>query len=304
MGDNTKRFILFGHVDHGKSTLAGHLLYKVGKFTEHDVERAKQDSIVNKMPGWKWAYLLDSDIERVKGKTHEYTIESFDFNGSQYELLDTPGHKSFIRQMISAVGTHSNITGVLVTSVIENEFISGMENGNTKEHLIIARGSGIKNLIVCLNKIDAINFDQVKINRIKEELHYFIKSLNFKKVVYLGVSAYNGDNITNIITNVDNMYETPEEIGFLNNTLSSKKITCKCKFLQVNQVVCKGYSCIMHTKELEVNIEIYKIKNKHFIKTGDIVEFKILTEYPIEYTVNQKILFRNSDKTIAFGVII
>ena len=89
------RFVLIGHVDHGKSTLAGHLLYKVGKFTQRDAEKASQDADKLKMIRWKWAYLLDTyQEERERGKTHEYCIEPFQWEGISYELIDTPGHSS------------------------------------------------------------------------------------------------------------------------------------------------------------------------------------------------------------------
>jgi small GTP-binding protein len=296
--NSTIRFILFGHVDHGKSTLAGHLLAKVGKFSDHDIEKAHQDSITNKMSGWKWAYLLDHGLERVKGKTYEYTIEKFEYKGKQYELLDTPGHRSFIREMIEATVSYTDLTGVLVISVLENEFISGMENGNTKEHLIICRGSGIKNLIVCLNKIDLVNPEQI--SNVKEKLNNFIKTLQFKSVVYLETSAFKGINLLNIL---DNLKESSSSEELQYEELSSNKFKCKCKFLEINMLISSGFKCMLHTKNLEIPIEIDKIKGQKIIKNGNVTEFKFTTEHPIKLYVNQKIILRDT-KSIAFGVIL
>lgn len=299
MGEHfTKRFILFGHVDHGKSTLAGHLLAKVGKFSSHEIEKAHQDSIANKMTGWRWAYLLDHGVERIKGKTHEYTVENFEYNGENYELLDTPGHKSFIRQMIQAAGRYTDITGVLVISVLENEFLSGMENGNTKEHLIIARGSGIKNLVVCLNKIDLVSPEQII--QIKDKLDNFIKNLQFKNVTYLEISAYQGTGIIDILNNIEECTTEAESCV----STKSNKFICKCKFLDITVLISVGFSCMLHTKDLEIPIEIYKIKGQKIIQSGNVTEFKVITEHVIEYNDNQKIILRNNDSSIAFGVII
>lgn len=192
------RFALVGHVDYGKSTLAGHLLYLAGKYTSHDVAQAKHQADLNKMPRSKWSYILDIDVkERERGKTHEYDSIPFIYNSEEYELLDTPGHSSFVRSTIEAISKYDNIVGVLVVSAIQNEFESGFGHGMLKEQLILLRASGIKNLIICINKMDTINWNKDILHNIKTRLETFIKNLRFTKITYIGTSGYNGKMINN-----------------------------------------------------------------------------------------------------------
>lgn len=301
-----KRFILIGHVDHGKSTLAGHLLYKMNKYSEHEKIQAEKDAINNKMIGWKWAYLLDQGVERVKGKTHEFTIESFEYNNNKYELIDTPGHKTFIRSMIEAVGMYKNLICVSIVSVIENEFISGFINGQIKEQIIISRASGINNIIVCLNKIDIIN-EHSKIDEIKNKINIFLSKLSFKSINFIEISAYRGDNINKIIETIDTLEYNGKEIDNLENSqlVTKNKFKCEAKFFDFNGILTIGSQLIMHIASLTLEIEITKIKNKKIIKSGNKVEFKFQSNDIIQCYIGQNIIFRqiisNIDSTIGFG---
>lgn len=188
-----KTFVLVGDVDHGKSSTAGQLLYQVGYISPHEFKVIEEKAKEDKMESWKYARILDIwEEERVRGKTQESNSITFSYQGKEYKLIDTPGHKHFIRHMINCLFEEA-IVGCLVISV--REFESSFERGQTKEDLLLLRASGIEQIIILLNKMDYIEWDQKKYDEYVQQLQDYIKKLRFKKVEYVPISAYYGINL-------------------------------------------------------------------------------------------------------------
>lgn len=327
-----KTFVLIGHVDNGKSSLAGHLLYKCGHITDHDMKQLEREAIENKMEPWKYAYVLDTDQnERLRGKTHEFTTVEFKHNNQEYMLIDTPGHKSFIRSMIGGVSLIKNIIGVLVVSVLENEFGRGFSGGQIKEDLIIAKACGINNLIVAMNKIDGIDYDEEKYNIIKDKLSKFIKNLGFSKVTYIPVSAWTGENLTTLspkipfytgstfIELIDQYANTTEIIKKTEATMMPKnRISVTMRFLgnlleSSIKLIAPGFDGIMYYNSKEYPIVFEKLFGIDKKPTTYVVNNDFSKKYivvissiePIELDSNfDKFILRNGDDFIGFGNII
>jgi len=137
------KFVALGHIDSGKTTLSGHLLYKCGYVDEHTMDRIRLKAKADKMEGWVWARVLDIyEEEMSRGKTHEFDTITFENKCVEskplYQLIDTPGHKCFVRSMIEGISENVNI-GVLMISMKDNEFTSSFGGGMLREHLILAR---------------------------------------------------------------------------------------------------------------------------------------------------------------------
>ena len=176
------KFITIGHVDAGKSTTLGHLLYLTKNITDHEMKNIEREAELNGKKKFSYAYILDSDNEeRVRGITQYYNKYDFNYNNQQYQMLDTPGHKMYIKEMITALSNNNDAIVCVLISALETEFNAGFINGMTKEDILIARGCDIKNLVVLINKIDMLdeNIREEKINIIKDKLDKFIKKLGF-----------------------------------------------------------------------------------------------------------------------------
>ena len=248
--------ILFtGHVDHGKSTTIGHLLYKIGYVSEHEFKQLEKEAIEAKMEKWKYAWILDLYAEeRERGKTIDFNKVEMKYEDNTYLFIDTPGHKTFIRQLIYGINYVANpktIIGCLVVSVIANEFNSGMKGGQTREDLIIIRASGIENLVVLLNKIDAIKWSEDVLKERKKVLDDFIVKLGFKRVEYLPISGYNGTGLLDIINISQNINKLICDEK--NEMLESKE--CTMILAQIKMINCDGiiisagYVCVMHVRD-------------------------------------------------------
>lgn len=329
-----KNFALIGHVDNGKSTLGGHLLYKCNCITEHEMKKVEDDATAKKMERWKYAYLLDIDeSERLKGKTHEFSTIKFNYQNKQYMLIDTPGHKSFIRSMIGGISMIKNITGVLVVSLIDNEFERGFERGGQiKEDLIIAKSCGIDNMIIAMNKIDAIDYNEEKYNIIKEKLTKFIKNLGFKKITFIPISGWTGENLTEISKNtpfyngktlmnlLDEQCIDTENINIDNTDTSliqKSKICVTMRFLgnlleTSTSIIASGFTGILYYDNNEYFVEIEKIfssdkKAIPFVKNNDFTKkYIVVIKCSEQINVNQKydkFLIRNGDDFVGFGNI-
>jgi translation elongation factor EF-Tu-like GTPase len=292
------KFALIGHVDFGKSTLAGHLLCKVNALSLHEIATAEKDAS-GKLSGNKFGFLLDIDQnERTKGKTHEYTIVPFTFNNDLYELIDTPGHKQFIRSTIEALGKNSNITGVIVISVLPTEFAAGFGNGMIKEQVILMRATGITKIIICINKMDLVDYNIECFTKIKETLEPFIKTLKFTKVDYLPISAFVGmnlDKLLDLIKSNGHANDHGEKIKI------SNKLYTKCKI--ISGLITVGYSCTSHINGDEIQVTVDKIKDNVFIKINQVCEIKWCIDIPVDCYKNQKIILRSGENTIGFGII-
>ena len=190
-----QNIIFIGHVDSGKSTLAGQILLKFSYIDERIIEKYKEIAKENKRETWYLAYVMDnSEEEREKGKTIQVGYGSFQTDKKRYTLLDAPGHKLYVPNMVE--GTAQADIAILLISAKKGEYESGM-NGQTKEHILLAYAFGIKRLIVVINKMDdeSINWNEELYNNIKNDISKYIKKYKFKTIKFIPISAYKNINV-------------------------------------------------------------------------------------------------------------
>jgi len=310
-----KKFVAIGHVDTGKSTLCGHLLYKTGFVNEHEMDLIREKAKKDKMEKWIWARILDFyEDEMKKGKTHEFNEIEFKYNDNSYVMIDTPGHKSFVRSMISGISRNIDIA-VLMVSAIENEFISSFNKGMLKEHLILAKAVGINNLIVLINKMDTINWDKnIYTDRINE-INSFLNYINWKdNVQFIPISSYTGVGIIDN-DNYPNWYGGPNFVESLANIkldleesmeyskVEKKQIIIRTTIINnYDKIISKGFKCIVHIDNKEQEITFLKIMNdKKFINSPTRCKCIIEFEHPQEVYENMRLILRKDDFTLGFG---
>ena len=182
--------IFIGHVDHGKSTLVGRLLYDAGALSEQEYRKLKAEAESKGKATFAFAYAMDKlKEERERGITIDVAYQKFIGKKNEFTIIDAPGHKDFVKNMIT--GTSQADAAVLVVAAKEGV------KAQTKEHAFLAQVMGIKNLVIAINKMDEINYDEGKYKEVKSEVEKLLGGIGFKSdnVVYLPVSAWEGDNI-------------------------------------------------------------------------------------------------------------
>ncbi|HLD57393.1 MAG TPA: translation elongation factor EF-1 subunit alpha [archaeon] len=182
--------ITIGHVDHGKSTLVGRLLYDSGNISEQDMRKLKELAKELKKETFEFAFVMDSlKEERERGVTIDLMYKGFETNKFYFTLIDAPGHRDFVKNMIT--GASQADVAVLVVSAKD-----GIQE-QTKEHIYLSKVLGIKQMIIALNKMDAVNYDEKKFEEVKTTVATLLKSVGFKieDIPFVPVSAYMGDNV-------------------------------------------------------------------------------------------------------------
>ncbi|MEA3229598.1 MAG: translation elongation factor EF-1 subunit alpha [archaeon] len=185
--------VTIGHVDHGKSTLIGRLLFDTGNVSEQEMRKLEEKAKELKKDTFKFAFLMDSvKEERERGVTIDLAHKRFDTDKYYFTLIDAPGHRDFIKNMIT--GASQADAGMLV--IAANDGIMTQ----TKEHVFLCRTLGVNQMTVVINKMDTINYDEAKFNKIKEDAVALLKSVgyNVETVKFIPVSAWVGDNITKL----------------------------------------------------------------------------------------------------------
>ncbi|ABN69911.1 translation elongation factor 1A (EF-1A/EF-Tu) [Staphylothermus marinus F1] len=191
--------VVIGHVDHGKSTLVGHILYRLGLVDQKTIQMLEEEAKKRGKESFKFAWLLDKlKEERERGVTIALTYMKFETRRYIFTIIDAPGHRDFVKNMIT--GASQADAALLVVSARKGEFEAGMSpEGQTREHAILAKTMGINQLIVAVNKMDATEppWSQKRYEQIKTILGKFLKSLGYdiSKVPFIPVSAWTGDNL-------------------------------------------------------------------------------------------------------------
>lgn len=166
--------IFIGHVDSGKSTIAGSVLVAAGKIPELELARLKEEARLKNRESWYMAYLMDCfEEEKERGKTVEMGRAEFATAAKRFTLLDCPGHRNYVQNMMSGAA-QADVAG-LVISAKEGEFEAGFErDGQTREHAMLARAVGVTRLVVIVNKMDAVGWAQARFEHIKAKLGEFL----------------------------------------------------------------------------------------------------------------------------------
>ncbi|OQV20193.1 HBS1-like protein [Hypsibius exemplaris] len=190
--------IVIGHVDAGKSTLMGHLLYKLGRVDAKQMAKFEHEANKIGKSSFKYAWVLDeTGEERSRGITIDVAQTSFETTNKCINLMDAPGHKDFIPNMIT--GTAQADVAVLVVDATRGEFETGFQSGGqTREHTLLARSLGVAQLVVAVNKMDTVNWSQERFDQIVQMLAPFFKAVGFKDadVDFVPCSGFTGDNLT------------------------------------------------------------------------------------------------------------
>nr|CAA50033.1 elongation factor-1 alpha [Saccharolobus solfataricus]CAA54162.1 elongation factor 1 [Saccharolobus solfataricus] len=192
--------IVIGHVDHGKSTLVGRLLMDRGFIDEKTVKEAEEAAKKLGKESEKFAFLLDRlKEERERGVTINLTFMRFETKKYFFTIIDAPGHRDFVKNMIT--GASQADAAILVVSAKKGEYEAGMSvEGQTREHIILAKTMGLDQLIVAVNKMDLTEppYDEKRYKEIVDQVSKFMRSYGFNtnKVRFVPVVAPSGDNIT------------------------------------------------------------------------------------------------------------
>jgi elongation factor 1-alpha len=203
--------VVTGHVDNGKSTTVGHLLVDLGVIDQRTIDSfAKESEATGKGDTFKYAWVLDSiKDERDRGITIDLAFQKFETTKFFYTLIDAPGHRDFIKNMIT--GASEADAAILVVSVKPGETEAATEpGGQAREHAFLSRTLGVGQIVVALNKMDDAGYTESRFKEVKEIVEKMLKMVgyNTSKVNFIPVSAWKGDNLVTKSQNM-NWYKGP-----------------------------------------------------------------------------------------------
>lgn len=189
--------VVIGHVDAGKSTLFGRLLYDLGNIDERSMQRLKRDSEKMQKSSFAFAWAMDSGTEeRERGVTIDIATNTFESDSTVFTILDAPGHKDFVPNMIA--GASQADFAIMVIDASTGAFESGFDAaGQTKEHAILVRSLGIQRVIVAVNKLDNVHWSQSRFRDIEVQMTTFMKHTGFEEsaLSFVPCSGLSGENV-------------------------------------------------------------------------------------------------------------
>jgi translation elongation factor EF-1alpha len=338
-------FLLCGQTDSGKSTISGHLLYKVGYFSNlceedekyyrkylADIETSTQKSKFSILMD-----LIDGEITNNKSKTQDFNILNFSYPQidssdnpmrdcgisdvsenpkiQTYTIIDTPGHKLYIRALIAGLfKVHLDLV-VIVLSNLDQEFSESFERGTVKEDLMLCRSTNCKNLLVLWNKSDLASISLLN----KEIFVDYCRKLKFKNIEHLSVSGYVGDGLLDILKIVDKYREVDANgiVDGISNVVENMNIGVECLLYPPQEtLITAGYECILHCQSGEYEVVIDAIKNvrnlqadssirvSRIVKSGVPILAKLVSKNkPIQTFIGDRVIFRSFSATLGFGVV-
>jgi elongation factor 1-alpha len=190
--------VVVGHVDNGKSTIVGHLLVDMGVIDQRTIDAfAKESEATGKGDTFKYAWVLDSiKDERERGITIDLAFQKFETSKYFYTLIDAPGHRDFIKNMIT--GASEADVAILVVSTKSGETEAATDpGGQAREHAFLSRTLGVGQMTVALNKMDDSNYSEARYKEVKETVEKMLKLVGYNttKINFIPVSGWKGDNL-------------------------------------------------------------------------------------------------------------
>ncbi|XP_067867379.1 elongation factor 1-alpha, oocyte form-like [Heterodontus francisci] len=198
--------VVIGHVDSGKSTTTGHLIYKCGGIDKRTIEKFEKEAAEMGKGSFKYAWVLDKlKAERERGITIDISLWKFETSKYYITIIDAPGHRDFIKNMIT--GTSQADCAVLIVAAGVGEFEAGIsKNGQTREHALLAYTLGVKQLIIGVNKMDSTEppYSQKRYEEITKEVSTYIKKIGYNPaaVAFVPISGWHGDNMLEASSNM------------------------------------------------------------------------------------------------------
>jgi len=191
--------VVVGHVDSGKSTTTGHLIYKCGGIDKRTIEKFEKEATEMGKGSFKYAWVLDKlKAERERGITIDIALWKFETTKYFVTIIDAPGHRDFIKNMIT--GTSQADCAVLIVAAGTGEFEAGIsKNGQTREHVLLCFTLGVKQMIVAVNKMDSTEpkYSEDRFKEISKEVTAYVKKVGYNPatVPIVPISGFNGDNM-------------------------------------------------------------------------------------------------------------
>ena len=189
--------VVIGHVDHGKSTTMGHLLYLTGHIDERTIAEYEKQAAEVKDTTFKFAWVLDKlKEERERGLTIDLSFWKFETPKYYFTIIDAPGHRDFVKNMIT--GASQADAAILVVSARKGEFEAGVgPGGQTREHAFLARTLGVNQLVVAINKMDAVDWSKERYEEVRKEVERLLRLVGYdvSKIRFVPVSGWTGDNL-------------------------------------------------------------------------------------------------------------
>lgn len=210
---------VIGHIDHGKSTFVGRLMFETGAVPPHVIEKFKEEAKLKGKESFAFAWVMDSlKEERERGITIDIAHKRFDTDKYYFTVVDCPGHRDFVKNMIT--GASQADAAVLVVAAPDGVM------AQTKEHIFLSKTLGINQLIVAINKMDAVKYDEARYKEVIEQVSAILKMIGFKpdEIPFIPTSAFEGDNIKENSPNTP-WYKGPSVIQALNNLKEPEKPT-------------------------------------------------------------------------------
>jgi elongation factor 1-alpha len=210
-----------GHVDHGKSTLVGRLMYETGAVDPHVIDEYRKEAAAQGKATFEFAWVMDSlKEERERGVTIDIAHQRFDTAKYYFTVVDCPGHRDFVKNMIT--GASQADAAVLVVAAPDGVM------AQTREHVFLARTLGVNQLIIAVNKMDATTppYDEKRYNEVKDEVGKLLRMVGYKieEIPFIPVSAYAGDNLIKLSDNTK-FYKGPFLLDALNGLKQPQKPT-------------------------------------------------------------------------------
>ena len=182
--------IFVGHVDHGKSTTVGRLMFDSGNIDEQTMRKLKEKAQELGKSGFEFAFVMDNlKEERERGVTIDLSYKKFMSDKFEITIIDAPGHKDFVKNMIT--GSSQADVAFLVVAASDGVM------AQTKEHVWLCKTLGVQQMCVVVNKMDGVKYDEAKFKEVKEGVGQLVQTAgyNLEKVPFIPISAFEGDNV-------------------------------------------------------------------------------------------------------------